>query len=125
MDNPKYKITLKAIKDINGHKAGSIVIIINEIFNRNNGVAFFSIDKEFEIISQQLFTGLKDINGVDVFEKDAITTKYSNHQEVEFYVKKIHGAFILVDNYDNPSEYFHLYDNKNFEYEVVNKKLKL
>lgn len=122
MDNPKYKITLKAKKYINGHKAGDIVVIINEIFNRDNGVVFFSIDKEFEIISKQLFTGIKDIKGFDIFDKDGITTKFSRpySSDVEYYVKFIDGTFVLVDDYEKPSEYHHLYDNIDFEYQVKN-----
>lgn len=119
MIEPKYRITLKALFDINGHKKGDIVVIVNEIFDRKNGVAFFPIDKEFEIISKDEFSGLLDKNKVEIFEKDAITTKYSHNSEVEFYVKKHAGTFILVDDYDNPSDFHHLYDNSDLEYLVV------
>jgi uncharacterized phage protein (TIGR01671 family) len=122
MIEPKFRITLKASSDINGHKKGDTVIIINEIFDRKNGIAFYPIDKEFEIISKDEFTGLFDKNGKEIFEKDAITTKYSKHSEVEFYVKKIDGTFVLVDDYEIPGEFHHLYDNVDFEYIIVNSK---
>lgn len=122
MDNPKYKITLRAKKDFRFHKKGDVVVLINEIFNKDTGVAFFCIDKEFEVISTQLFTGLKDINQVYIFNKDGITTKFSRQYSlgVEYYVKFIDGTFVLVDDYDKPTEIHHLYDNVDFEYEVKN-----
>ena len=66
----RFEIKLKAIKPINGYKEGDIVLLINSIFNRTNGIAFFPIDKEFEIIYQrQLVYSKKDM---DIFEGDKV-----------------------------------------------------
>lgn len=66
------------------------------------------------------FAGLKDKNGIEIFERDAIKTKWSKHLEIDFYVKMIDGTWTLVDDYENPSEYHHLYDNIDFDYVVSN-----
>lgn len=68
------------------------------------------------IVYVRQFTGLLDINGIEIYEKDAIKTKWSNHSKVDFYVKFINGTWGLVDNYDNPLETHHLYNSVYFEY---------
>lgn len=118
MIEPKFRITLKAKEPINGYKKNETVIIVNPIFDRNIGIAFYPIDKNFNIVSKEIFTGLQDKNKKDIFEKDGIKTKWSKHLEIDFYVKIIDGTFTLVDDYDNPSEFHHLFDNVDFEYEV-------
>ena len=64
------------------------------------------------------YTGLKDINKKEIYEKDGIKTKWSKHLEVDFYVKMVEGTWTLVDDYENPSEFHHLYDNIDFQYAV-------
>ena len=64
------------------------------------------------------FTGLYDKNLKEIYQKDGIKTKWSKHKEIDFYVKLIDGTLTLVDDYYNPSEFHHLYDNVDFEYEV-------
>lgn len=64
------------------------------------------------------FTGLYDKNLKEIYQKDGIKTKWSKHKEIDFYVKLIDGTLTLVDDYDNPSEFHHLYDNVDFDYEV-------
>ena len=64
------------------------------------------------------FTGLYDKNLKEIYQKDAIKTKWSKHLEIDFYVKLIDGTLSLVDDYETPTECHHLYDNVDFDYEV-------
>jgi hypothetical protein len=66
----KYEIKLKAKEPINGYKKDETVIIVNSIFDRNIGIAFFPINKNFEIVYHRQFTGNKDKNGTDIFDGD-------------------------------------------------------
>ena len=66
----KFEIKLKAKESINGYKIGETVIIVNPIFDRNIGIAFFPIDKNFEIIYQRQCTGIKYKTNRDIFEGD-------------------------------------------------------
>ena len=54
----KFEIKLKAREPINGYKIGETVIIVNPIFDRNIGIAFFPIGKNYDIVYQRQSTGL-------------------------------------------------------------------
>lgn len=55
----KFEIMLEAKEPgDHGYKVGERVKIVNEIFDRQNGVAFWEIDSAFEIIWRRQFTGL-------------------------------------------------------------------
>ena len=68
----KFEIKLKAKEPINGYKTGETVIIVNPIFDRNIGIAFFPIDKNFDIVYQRQFIGVVDSNGKDIFIGDKV-----------------------------------------------------
>jgi hypothetical protein len=68
----KFEIKLKAKEPINGCKAGETVTFINSIFDRNTGVAFFPIDKNFEIVYRRQFIGKTDSVGVEVYDGDIV-----------------------------------------------------
>lgn len=70
MNDVKFKIKLRAIEDGNGYKKGDIVTIINTIFDKSNGIAFYPIDKCFEVIStSQFVTKIKNMN---IYEGDKV-----------------------------------------------------
>lgn len=62
----KYHIKLKDIND------GKEVEIYNEIFNEKNGIARISIDRNWEIVYTRRFTGRKDCEGNDLYDKDIV-----------------------------------------------------
>ena len=75
----KFEIKLKAREPINGYKVGETVIIVNPIFDRNNGVAFLPIDKKFDIVYQRQFIGLQ-ASGKDVFDGDILSDGQDEYQ---------------------------------------------
>lgn len=73
----KLRIFLEAKKQFGGIEAGETLILYNEIFDLNTGIAFFSIDKkQWDVIEYQMFTGLKDENLKDIYEGDTVRIKF-------------------------------------------------
>lgn len=75
----KFEIKLKAKEPINGYKTGETVIIVNPIFDRNIGIAFFPIDKNFDIVYQRQFIGLK-ASDKDIFDGDILSDGQDEYQ---------------------------------------------
>ena len=120
----KFEIKLKAKEPINGYKTDETVIIVNPIFDRNIGIAFFPIDKNFDIVYQRQFIGQKDANKKDIFNGDIV--KVGGLVEVVeiidgmlcSYNQKIYGKrnSISVDDEDD----VRVCDSNHFEpYEII------
>jgi len=93
----KVQLKLKATEDVNGYKKDDIVIITNDIFDRQNGVAFFPIDKQYEIIELRQFVG--NFKGIDIYENDNVLVRGSKRNgEYETKVIKCRQGFTLEKN---------------------------
>lgn len=74
-----FEIKLRAKEPINGYKKGETVIIVNPIFDRKMGVAFFPIDSNFEIVYYRQFVGLK-ASDKDIFDGDILSDGQDEYQ---------------------------------------------
>ena len=52
----KIKLTLEAEKDIpkSGFKKGQTCEIINEVFDKHIGIAYFSIDRDWKVVEMKI-----------------------------------------------------------------------
>ena len=94
----KYEIKLIAREPVNGYNTGDYVTIKNEIFNRENGVAFIPIDRRFDIVYTRQYTGFKDLNGEgkEIYEEDSFEGDHGIGV-----VKMINGCWkVCLDDYD-------------------------
>lgn len=87
----KYRIRLKLrIDEWGSVKKGDIKTYYFNLLDESNGLARFSIDKHWEILSCDEFTGLIDINDEDVYTGDIIkSTHYKHHEKKLILFQKV------------------------------------
>jgi hypothetical protein len=57
----KIKVELKAKVQFGSMNIGEILVLYNDVFNLDTGIAYYSIDKDtWEVISVHMATGLVD-----------------------------------------------------------------
>lgn len=64
---------MKALIKIKERETGEILEFPNEIFNKQNGVAFFEIDNNWELLSFKQF--VCTVKGIDIYEGDRVLVK--------------------------------------------------
>ncbi len=71
----KVKIILEAKSDFLTTKKGDRMILINEVFCPNTGIAYFPIDNKWSTVSYHQYTGIKDTNKKEICNSDYIEAK--------------------------------------------------
>lgn len=82
----------------------NVITMYNDIFNKQNGIAFFPIDKEkWEILRIDRCTNMFDKHNNEIYENDKVVCTYSNKTMVEGIIiyDSFYGCFSLdVDEED-------------------------
>jgi len=84
--NVKLRIRLRDLETLKE------IIIINDVFDKENGIAWHSIDNtKWGLICCDSFTGLKDKNGKEIYERDVLTLANNENITVDFKSGKFIG----------------------------------
>lgn len=69
----KVRIILKAKKGFGGIKEGENLVMVNNVFDPMNGIAFFPIDtNDWALVDYFRCSDFKDKKGKEIFEKDYV-----------------------------------------------------
>ncbi len=69
----KVRIKLKAKEDFGSIKEGESLVMINNLFDAMNGIAFFPIERgQWALISYDKCSDFKDKKNKEIFEKDYV-----------------------------------------------------
>jgi hypothetical protein len=91
--------------------------LYNDVFCLKTGIAFFPIEtKKWEVVSSDLFTGLKDKNEADIYERDKVKL-YFKGQWVECEIVYHNAMFCLKW----PDGYINKHPLNPEKYEVITK----
>lgn len=111
MRDIKFRIRLKAKEDFGTKKKDEIFTIVAPVFDASNGLAFWTIDKIWELLSADEYTGREDseINGKQIFDSDIIEnvdTKdlqvvYWNEDEAAWYCRYVNDGKRIVSLSDS------------------------
>jgi len=82
------------LKNKNTGEAYKKIYTLNQIQKKGLS-ALFDLEN-YEIISVDLFVGLKDKNGIDIFQKDIVSHRNWSNRVVEYQNK--YCRFILIDS---------------------------
>lgn len=76
----KVRITLIAKKEWGSMLPGEKMVMFNDVFDFNTGIAFFNIDRDqWKVERRDWYSGFDDVHGNSIYDGDEITADDSDH----------------------------------------------